>query len=345
MKMKALLFYAPLDARFEEIDIKDPQEGEVQIKIKAALTCGTDIKTYRRGHPVLIKKTPSPFGHEFSGIIEKIGKNVFGFNEGDRVSCANSAPCFDCFYCRRGSYNLCENLEFLNGAFAEYINIPAAIVKRNLIKIPDDLSFERAASAEPLANVIHGAEKTKIKAGQTIGIIGLGPIGIMFAKLAKMRGARVIAAGRNPIKLKAAKDFDCADEIIDITKYRHPEKIFLEFTQERKGFDSVIECTGQPEIWELVLRLVRKGGTVQLFGGCPAGTSINIDTKHLHYDEIKIISTFHHTPMYFREALNLIYKEKFPVEKLISETVPLELAEEAVIKHMNGRAVKVLIKP
>ncbi len=345
MKMKSLQFYSPLNVKFEEVEIPNPKDDEVQVKIMAALTCGTDVKTYKRGHPVLIKKTPSGFGHELSGIIYKTGKNVIGFNEGDRVAVANSAPCFNCFYCRHGDYNLCENLEFLNGAYAEYINIPSAIVKRNLIKIPDDLSFERAAFAEPLANVVHGIEKTDLKPNQTVGIIGLGPIGIMFAKLAKMKGTKVIAAGRNPLKLNIAKEFDCADEIIDLTKYNHPERIFMEFTEEKKGLDVAVECVGLPEIWEMTLKIVRKGGTVHFFGGCPGGTSINIETKRLHYDQIKILSIFHHTPLYFREAIRLIYEEKLPVEKLITETLPLKNAEEALIKHMKGEALKVLLKP
>lgn len=345
MKMNAIQFYEPLNIKYEEVNINDPKDGEVQIKIMAALTCGTDVKTYRRGHPVLIKKIPSGFGHEFSGIITKIGKNVVGFNVGDRVVAANSAPCGECFFCRRGDYNLCENLEFLNGAYAEYINVPKSIVKRNLLHLPDDLSFERAAFAEPLANVVHGVEKTGIKAGQTVGVVGLGPIGLMFVRLAKLKGARVIAAGRNPLKLKMAKEFGCADEVIDLTKYKNPEKIFIDFSDEKKGLDVAVECVGLPEIWESMFTFVRRGGTVHLFGGCKSGTSISIDTKRLHYDEIKVLSIFHHTPQYFREALRLIYEEKLPVEKLITETLPLERAEEGLIKHMNGKALKVLIKP
>ncbi|MBQ4124302.1 zinc-binding dehydrogenase [bacterium] len=345
MRMKALRYYAPLTVKFEDVDIKDPKDGEVQVKIMAALTCGTDVKTYRRGHPVLIKKIPSGFGHEFAGIITKVGNNVFGFKEGDRVVAANSAPCGECFFCRRGEYNLCEKLEFLNGAYAEYINIPAAIVKRNLLHLPDNLSFERAAFAEPLANVVHGVEKTGIKAGQTVGVVGIGPIGLMFVKLAKLKGARVIAAGRNPLKLKLAKEFGGADEIIDLNKYKNPEKIFIEFSEEKKGLDVAVECVGLPEIWERMFTFVRKGGIVHLFGGCKQGTEISIDTRRLHYDEIKVLSVFHHTPLYFREALRLIADGEVPVEKLITETLPLELAEEGLIKHMNGRCVKVLIKP
>ncbi len=345
MKMKAIQFYSPLNIKYEEVNINDPKADEVQVKIKAALTCGTDVKTYRRGHPVLIKKIPSGFGHEFSGVITKIGKNVIGFKEGDRVVAANSAPCGKCFFCRHGEYNLCENLEFLNGAYAEYINIPKAIVQRNLIKLPDDLSFERAAFAEPLANVVHGIERSGIKAGQRVGVVGLGPIGLMFVKLAKLKGARVIAAGRNPLKLRLAKEFGEADEIIDLTKYKNPEKIFIEFSEDKKGLDVAVECVGLPEIWERMFTFVRRGGMVHLFGGCKAGTSISIDTRRLHYDEIKVISIFHHTPLYFREALRLIAENEVPVEKLITDTLPLERAEEGLIKHMNGKAIKVLIKP
>lgn len=345
MKMKAIQFYSPLNIKYEEVDIREPKDDEVQVKIMAALTCGTDVKTYRRGHPVLIKKIPSGFGHEFSGIVTKVGKNVVGFKEGDRVVAANSAPCGECFFCKRGEYNLCEKLEFLNGAYAEYINIPSAIVKRNLLHISDGLSFEKAAFAEPLANVVHGVERTGIKAGQTVGVVGLGPIGLMFVKLAKLKGARVIAAGRNPLKLKMAKEFGGADEVIDLTKYQNPEKIFIEFSEGKKGLDVAVECVGLPEIWERMFTFVRRGGIVHLFGGCKAGTFVSIDTRRLHYDEIKVLSIFHHTPLYFREALRLIENGSVPVEKLITETLPLEMAEEALIKHMNGRALKVLIKP
>ena len=345
MKMKSIQFYGPQDIRYEEVKVKEPSSHEVLVKVKAALTCGTDLKTYRRGHPVLIKSIPSGFGHEFSGIIEKVGKNVEGFNVGDRVVAANSAPCGKCFFCRKGEYNLCEHLNFLNGAYAEYITIPQAIVEKNLLKLPDDLSFEKAAFAEPLANVVHGVERTGIKAGQTVGIVGIGPIGLMFVRLAKLKGAKVIAAGRNPLKLKLAKEFGGADEVIDLSKYPNPEKIFLSLTEENKGLDVAIECVGQPDIWERMFTFVRRGGLVHLFGGCKQGTSINIDTRRLHYDEIKIISVFHHTPQYFRQALDLIASGEVDVEKLITARLPLERTKEALEMQQEGKAIKVLLTP
>lgn len=344
-KMNSIQYWGPQDIRFEEVSIKPLAEGEVLVKVESALTCGTDVKTYRRGHPVLIKSIPSGFGHEFSGKIAKIGKNVEGFEVGDRVVAANSAPCGNCFFCKREEFNLCENLDLLNGAYAEYITIPAVIVKKNLLKLPEGLSFDKAAFCEPLANVVHGVERTEIKPGQTVGIIGIGPIGLMFAKLAKLKGAKVIAAGRNPVKLKLAEEFAEADEVVDLNKYPNPEKIFLSFTEENKGLDVAVECVGLPSIWERMYSLVRPGGTVHFFGGCKSGSTVTLDTTRMHYGDIKIMSVFHHTPKYFRQALELIASGQVPVEKLITEIIGLEDLQSAMEKHMDGDAIKFLVKP
>ncbi len=344
MKMKAVRYYAPLDIRYEEVSVKEPAEGEVIVKVEAALTCGTDVKTLRRGHPLLIKEVPSGFGHEFSGTIFKLGEGVEGFNVGDRVVAANSAPCGECFFCRRGEENLCENLYLLNGAYAQYITIPRLIVEKNLIKIPDGLSFKKAAFCEPLANVAHGIGRTPIKPGDTVGIVGIGPIGLMFARLAKLKGAKVIAMGRNPLKLKAARDFAQVDEIIDLKKYPDPKEIILGLTPEGRGLDVAVECVGLPEIWEQMFGLVRRGGTVHLFGGCSSGTTVNIDTRRIHYDEVNVVSVFHHTPKYFREALDLIASGQVDVEKLITKTMQMKYAKKALEMHQNGDAIKILLE-
>ena len=343
--MKAIQYYGPQDIRYEEVMIKPPEEGEVVVKVMSALTCGTDVKTFRRGHPVLIKNVPSGFGHEFAGIIEKVGKGVDNFKVGDRVVAANSAPCGECFFCRHEEYNLCENLDLLNGAYAEYITVPARIVKKNMLILPNNLSFDKAAFCEPLANVVHGVERTGIKPGQTVGIIGIGPIGLMFARLAKLKGANVIVAGRNPIKLKAAEDFAHADEIVDLTKYQNPEKIFKEYTEEHRGLDAAVECVGLPEIWERVFSCVRPGGTVHFFGGCKSGSTVTLDTTKMHYGDIRLMSVFHHTPKYFRMALDYIASGEVEVEKLITKTIGLEDIEWAMHEHIAGRAVEFLVKP
>lgn len=343
-KMKAVMFYAPGDIRYQEIDIKQPKEGEVLVKIEAALTCGTDVKTYRRGHPVLIKSIPSGFGHEFSGVIAEVGENVKKFEVGDRVVAANSAPCGECFFCKKGEYNLCENLEFLNGAYAEYIVVSKKIVEKNLLKIPNNVSFEEAAFVEPLSNVIHGIDKAGIKSGMNVGIIGLGPIGLMFAKAAKLAGANVITAARNPMKLELAKDFASADKIVDSTKNDYIKE-FINFSEGKKGLDVAVDCVGLPEIWEQLPSSVRKGGTVMLFGGCKSGTKVTFDTRRLHYDEVKLIAAFHHTPKYVREAFNIIAEKKMDVRKLITKTMPLSKTQDALEMQASSKAVKILLTP
>ncbi len=343
--MKAVLFYGPQNIKYEETMIKPLEKGEILVKVGAALTCGTDVKTFRRGHPVLIKNVPSGFGHEFAGTVEKISEGVTNVKVGDRVVCANSAPCGECFYCKRGEYNLCENLDLLNGAYAEYIVVPERIVKKNTIILPDSLPFHKAAFAEPLANVVHGVERTEIKPGDTVGVIGIGPIGLMFARLAKLKGARVIAAGRNPIKLKLAEEFSHADEVVDLKKYPNPEKIFKDFTEEGKGLDVAVECVGLPEMWERVFSCVRPGGTVHFFGGCKSGSTVTFDTTKMHYGDIKLMSVFHHTPKYFRQALDYIASGEVEVEKLITAELPLEKVEWAMEQHIAGNAIKFLIRP
>ena len=343
--MKAVLFYGPQDIRYENTMIKPLSDGEILVKVDSALTCGTDVKTFRRGHPVLIKDIPSGFGHEFAGIVEKISDSVTNVKVGNRVVCANSAPCGECFHCKREEYNLCENLNLLNGAYAEYIVVPKRIVEKNTLIVPEHLPLEKAAFCEPLANVVHGAERTGIKSGDTVGIIGIGPIGLMFARVAKLKGARVIVAGRNAEKLRLAEEFAYVDEVVDLKKYPNPEKIFREFSTEKKGLDIVIECVGLPEIWELAFSCVRKGGTVHFFGGCKSGSKVSFDTTRMHYDDIKIISVFHHTPKYFRQALDLIASGQIEVEKLITEKLPLEKVEYAMEQHISGNAIKFLIKP
>lgn len=343
MKMNAVLYYAPENIKYENIDVKDPKEGEILVKVKAALTCGTDVKTYHRGHPVLIKETPSGFGHEFSGVVEKVGAGVTKFEIGDRVVAANTAPCMDCYHCRIGEYNLCENLQFLNGAYADYITIPKQIAEINTYKIPEHVSFEEAAFVEPLANVVHGIERTDIKPGQSVGIVGAGPIGLMLARLAKLKGAKVIMAGRNPMKLELARTFAHADEIIDLNLEPDPVMAFRSHSLEGKGLDVAIEAVGLPEIWERMFKLVRKGGTVHLFGGCKSGTSVNIDTGRLHYDEVKVIGVFHHTPQYVKQSLDLIASGQIDVRQLITHKMKLKDLEKAIKMHKGGETLKILI--
>jgi L-iditol 2-dehydrogenase len=342
--MKAVMFYAPGDIRYEETARPIAGPGEVLVEIKVALTCGTDLKTYRRGHPVLIKKTPSVFGHEWAGVIAELGRGVEGFSVGQRVVAPNSAPCGRCFYCRRGRLSLCENLILLNGAYAEYIAVPARIVEQNLIAIPDDVPFRLAPLAEPLACAIHGIERSKIQLGDTVSVIGHGPIGLMLTRLAKLKGARVIVVGRNPIKLDKARDFG-ADELVDLRQVPDPVAAVRSLTPGNRGVDVAIEAVGTPETWEQAIAMARPGAVVNLFGGCKGGTHIKVDTRRLHYDELEIIGVFHHTPRYVRTALSLIASRQIDAETLIMHDMPLEKLEEAFELMTSGATLKVAITP
>ena len=387
-KMKAVLFYAPGDIRYEEIEVPKPGRGEVLIKVGAALTCGTDVKTYRRGHPLLIPETPAVFGHEFAGTIAALGAEVEGFSLGQRVVAANSAPCNGCFYCKIGRPNLCENLELLNGAYAEYIVVPEGIVRQNLLPIPDHVTFRQAALVEPLACVLHGVERSGIRLGEKVAIIGVGPIGLLFVSLAKLKGARIIAIDKNDFRLRKARELG-ADETIDVTAVpdvasslplasclpvsaqrtkaqggettcNHMRTKNLEaergessqvvmavrdLTPGGRGVDVAIEAVGLPQTWEQAIAMVRPGGTITLFGGCPSGTSIRIDTRRLHYDELKIVGVFHHTPRYVARALELIALGKIDPDRLITHEMGLPRLEEALQLVMSGQALKVAIIP
>ncbi len=340
--MKAVLFYAPGDIRFEETARPQAGPGEVVLKIEAALTCGTDLKTYKRGHPVLIKKIPSVFGHELAGVIAQVGPGVVDFEVGQRVVAANSAPCGHCFYCQRERSSLCENLDLLNGAYAEFIAIPARIVEQNLLPIPDGVTFRQAALTEPLACAVHGIERSKIGPGDIVCIIGHGPIGLMMTRLSKLKGAKVIVVGRNPFKLEKARQFG-ADELVDITVVSDPVDAVRDLTPNGRGVDVAIEAVGLPETWEQAIAMTRPGGLVNLFGGCKSGTHIQVDTRRLHYDELDIIGVFHHTPRYVRVALSLISGGQIDADELIAHEMSLERLEEALQLMDSGGTLKVAI--
>lgn len=342
--MQAVLFYAPGDIRFAETPQPKVGPGEVAVEIKAALTCGTDLKTYRRGHPVLIKQIPSTFGHEMAGVVAELGPGVEDFAVGQRVVAANSAPCGYCFYCQRAQPSLCENLDLLNGAYAEFITIPARIVAQNLLPIPDGVTFRQAALVEPLACAIHGIERSNIRLGDVVCVIGHGPIGLMLTRLAKLKGARVIVVGRNPLKLEKARQFG-ADDLVDITIVPDPMEAVRSLTPGGRGVDVAIEAVGQPETWEQAIAMTRPGGLVNLFGGCKSGTHVKVDTRRLHYEELDIIGVFHHTPRYVRAALSLISDGRLDADGLITHEMDLQRLEKAFHLMTSGESLKVAITP
>jgi L-iditol 2-dehydrogenase len=347
-QMKAALFYEPNLVRYEDTPVPSLQPGEILIQVDTALTCGTDVKCYRRGHPVLLKNFPSPFGHEFSGTVVQVMPETPDaepkFQIGDRVVSANSAPCYQCYLCRKGQYNLCEELDLLNGAYAEYIRIPARIVKYNTYCIPEHIPFEVAAFAEPLAVCLHGIDQARVSPGDRVAVMGLGPIGQLMVRACKWKGAHVTAMARTEHKLTMAQRFGMADQVVLLNETETSEEIRQQFTQDGRGFDVVIEAIGRPETWEKAVELVRKGGTINLFGGCPGGSKVSFDTRRLHYDEIKLVSSFHHTPYHFKKAMDLLTSLEIDPRLLITDVLPMASFETALQQVEAGKAMKIALK-
>jgi L-iditol 2-dehydrogenase len=273
--------------------VPEPGPGDVLVRVEVALTDGTDAKAFRRGHPLLLAETPSPFGHEFCG---------FDVATGRRVVAANSAPCGECAPCRRGQETLCENLApFLNGAYAEALLVPARIAERNLLPVPTGLAPEVAAMVEPLACCLHGIERAEVEAGQTLAVLGPGPVGLMLCAAARDAGARVVAVGGRPQRRELAREFGAEPG-------------------DGEGADVVIEAVGTADAWQDALELVRPGGTVVFFGG----REVAVDTFQFHYQELTVRGAFHHTPRHVRAALAFLASGAYPWERLVTHTVGLE---------------------
>jgi L-iditol 2-dehydrogenase len=339
--MQAAIFYAPGDVRFEEMATPEPGPGEVLVQIRRALTCGTDLKTYRRGHPTIMQKVPTPFGHEFAGDIVAVGSGVDPrWQPGMRVVAANSAPCNRCPYCRLGRQSLCENLSFLWGAYAEYIVVPRDIVEQNLYEIPEGLSYEAAALMEPLACAVHGVAETPIAVGDTVAVNGAGPIGLMFVRLAALRGARVIASDLSPRRLEVARQLGAAETVL-VSEGMDQVEAVRDLSSGGRGVDAAIEAVGLPEVWEKTVQMVRPGGTVNLFGGAKGGSTFSVSTTLLHYSELTIKGVFHHTPLYVETALNLLTQGLVPSAPFISDERQLDDVLEALEAMGRGEVIKV----
>jgi L-iditol 2-dehydrogenase len=342
--MMAAVLYGKEHLQVEPVAVPTITSGDILVRVKVALTCGTDVKVFRRGYHARMIVPPAVFGHELAGDVVAIGEDVTNFAVGQRVVAANSAPCGECFFCKRGNENLCEDLLFNNGAYAQYIRIPARIVQRNTYLIPDQVGYQDAALVEPLACVVRGFEETAPRAGDTVAIVGLGPIGLMFVKLAKLYGCRVIAVGRRPTQLDRAAALG-ADELVVAGEHSDPVKSIRDMTHGR-GVDIAIEAVGKPQTWQWAVNMVRRGGTVNFFGGCPNESKVNLDTALLHYSEITCKASFHHTPAYIRKALELVCSGHITASVFVNREEPLANLLE-VMRHLmshNGH-LKTAIVP
>jgi L-iditol 2-dehydrogenase len=289
--VKAALLYAPGDLRVEDVPRPEPGPGDVLVQIEVALTDGTDLKTFRRGHPLLARESPAPFGHEFCGLVD-----------GRRVVAANSAPCGACDGCARGEQ--CRELVFLAGAYADWILVPERIAAVNLHEVPPGVEPEVAAMVEPLACCLRGVERAGIHAGDTVAILGAGPIGLMLAACVADAGGWPVVVGGRPER----------QELVEL---------FGAETGLGTGADVVIEAVGSEGAWTDAVGLVRPGGTVVMFGGLPRDARPPVDAYRLHYEELTVRGSFHHTPQTVRAALVFLSSGAYPWERLVTHRILL----------------------
>jgi L-iditol 2-dehydrogenase len=335
--MLAAVLHGKEDLRMERIPVPSVGEGEILVRVGAALTCGTDLKVYRRGYHAMMLKPPIVFGHELAGTVVSVGPGVTKFAVGDRVLPMNSAPCDTCYFCLRGQQNLCENILFNNGAYAEYMLIPARIVEKNTMLVPADVPLEHAALTEPLACVVYGFNESGTQTGDTMVVIGAGPIGLMFIHVAKLRGLRVIAVVKRDDQVAAARLFGAA-EVVQLADGVDTVVAVRALTGDGRGADIVIEAVATPATWESAVAMVRNGGTVNFFGGPPKGTVVGLDTNRLHYGDITLKASFHHTPAACAAAFALISGGEFKAAEFITGTAPLDEVPNVFARMMTRSA-------
>ena len=337
--MRAAVLLRPGTIELQDLPIPAPPPGGLVVRVRTALTDGTDFKAFRRGHPRM--PMPTPFGHEFSGDVAASDSSSFA--AGDAVMCVHTAPCGDCYWCKRGQEELCETImpTMILGAYAEYIAVPERIVKRNCYPKPSDLSYATAAFLEPLSCVVHSLDLLNCRPDDTVLVIGDGGFGLLHAMLLRQSGVTVLLAGRREARLKIARDLGI--ETINSRSQNIADEM-RKRTQGR-GADVVIECTGREEVWEAAPDLARRGGTVSFFGGLPADAKALFTASRLHYDEVRLVSPFHFTPSAVKRARDLLVEKKIDPLPLITQTVPLTEIATVFERLKNGEGIKFAVAP
>jgi L-iditol 2-dehydrogenase len=327
---------APRELSVRDVPIPEPDAGEVVVKVRLALTCGTDLKTYRRGHA----KLPfGLFGHEGAGEVVAVGEDVSHLQVGQRVTWLPTAPCGECFTCQRGRFNLCRNLfeSVVLGSYAEYLEINARVASVHVFPL-DGLSDLRGAFVEPLACVLHAWRMLEPLPGKTVCILGTGAMAYLHLMEARARGCRVVVVGRRPERLQQAIELG-ADETLTFEQIDQ----LPAFTDG--GADIVIEATGAKVVWELAPSLAAPGGKVMLYSGLAKGETVSVLAERWHYDELTILGSFHFTTQDALNALQRLRQHEFAVERLITDTRPLREIVQVFEQLDRGEGIKYAIVP
>jgi len=345
-RMRQAVLSAPRSLELREVEIPTPGSGELVVRVDLALTCGTDLKTYRRGHPKL--PFPTLLGHEYTGTVARVGAGVSAFREGDPIVAAPSAPCGDCSRCARGLENLCQHIDgstMAFGAFADYLLLPAHVVRRNVFHRPVGLPLSTCALLEPLACVVAGVERLDLTHTETALVMGAGPIGLLYVSLLKQRGVRVAMLGKRPRRLAAAKALG-ADLVLDLAQLEGDVPQAVREAVGGEGPCTVVECVGRPVAWEQAVAMVRAGGEALFYGGCPGGSTVALDTRRVHYDALTLKGAFHFTPGDVRRALDLLVRGALDLTPLVTGETPLSALAETLESLSNGAdEVKLAVVP
>ncbi len=323
---------------FEErqVDPPPPGHGEVVLRMRAALTCGTDLKILARGHPRI--RLPLTMGHEVAGEIVAVGAGVTRWKPGDRVVPGVSGPCGRCADCHGGRANLCAagHTDRMWGAFAEFVRIPAGVVSANLHPVPDAVDDEVAAFLDPLASVLHGWNRLRAPSGALL-VYGAGALAFLWSAVARRRGLEVVLAGRRPERAGLAARFGA--RFVDLTR-QGPEALVA---SSGAPPDVAVDCTGDKAVWELLAELVRPGGQVLLFGGCAPGTTVAFDAARLHYAEIALLGSFHYSPTEARTALDALAAGEIDPRPLVAARGTLSDVPGFLEAQRRGEGVRYAI--
>jgi L-iditol 2-dehydrogenase len=341
-------FYAPGDIRLEDSPEPQVSAGEVKIRVRNCSACGTDVKIRASGHPNMV--APQVMGHEIAGEVVEVGAGVEGWLAGDRVQVIAAIPDGECADCRSGHPTVCRNQLSMGyqfpGGFAEHAIVPAAVLAVDgLTRIPDGVTFAEASLAEPLACVINGQELARVGEGDTVVVIGSGPIGCLHVRLARARGAaRIIMVDVNASRLGRAAQLVGPDAAIAVQNNDAVPAVLA--ATDGRGADVVITAAGSGAAQEQGLRMLAPRGRLSLFGGLPKGHShVTIDANLVHYRELSVVGVNGSSPAHNREALQLIASGRVPVADLITHTLPLDRLLDALDIVERGEAIKVTIEP